>query len=175
MSLTNMFVQMEPFVSFWKELPTEFKDNVILSSKREAILNRLELEGLSLKDKALRLRDEPTSGRGKRDPIDRIRARLLYVALYRKRQELYGRIREGGHRRNLNKHSRELAQAVRESGLITDSADDIRTHLATWIHRGARYDALASELGGLGTLVLLPEDISDTMYVNTRIMDFSFT
>jgi hypothetical protein len=60
--MSTNFVQMEHFVNVWKELPTEFKDNILLSSERESILRRLELEGLSFGGKTLR--DEPAGAKG---------------------------------------------------------------------------------------------------------------
>ena len=63
--------------------------------------------------------------------------------------------------KRLGRHMKdELVRVIAQSGLVRDSSVEIKEFSAKWASAGARYSQLALELGGLGSLMLLPEDIT---------------
>jgi hypothetical protein len=59
----------------------------------------------------------------------------------------------------------DLADSIKQSGLVKDDSQHIQDNLAGWAALGERYQLLADDLGGLGILVLLPEETAEYMYV----------
>ncbi|KAL4755793.1 uncharacterized protein BDW70DRAFT_165121 [Aspergillus foveolatus] len=86
----------------------------------------------------------------KRQTLDRIRLRLLYVALYRVKQEV-----QPGHQYEYYDPT-FIAQAIFQSGCFDDQLDVITSKVRTWISLGERYNLIAEDLEGLGALYILP-------------------
>ncbi|KAL2801897.1 hypothetical protein BJX63DRAFT_438376 [Aspergillus granulosus] len=87
----------------------------------------------------------------KRQSLDMIRLRLLYVALYRVKQEA-----RPGHQYEYYDPT-FIAQAIFQTGCVNDQLDVIIAKVRTWISLGGRYDLIAEDLEGLGALCILPD------------------
>ncbi|KKZ66989.1 hypothetical protein EMCG_07320 [[Emmonsia] crescens] len=69
-----------------------------------------------------------------------------------------------GHSR-LHTSAREIiVSSLLRSGLVDDDALAIDRNFGEWASRGERYEALAAAFGGLDSLTVLPDDISDTFW-----------
>lgn len=92
----------------------------------------------------------------RRYAADRIRRRLLYV-VFSSIKELFGRTR-------LRKTTLEkFTQIINKSGLVDASSDVVKERIGTWASRGDKYKLLACDLGGLGSLFLLPDNVGDSL------------
>lgn len=80
--------------------------------------------------------------------------RLLYV-LFALLKKIFGRVRLKG------SILKEFASCIRESGLTDEASEDIQKNLGKWASHGERYALLAAQLGGPGSLLLLPKDIDN--------------
>ncbi|RAL06638.1 uncharacterized protein BO97DRAFT_22326 [Aspergillus homomorphus CBS 101889] len=56
-----------------------------------------------------------------------------------------------------------MVEVIGISGLVEDSKDIIREKLVAWTDKGKRYALLARDLGGLGSLLVLPGDIPESV------------
>ena len=56
-----------------------------------------------------------------------------------------------------------LAQTITCSGLVKDDVGIVEERLGDWATRGERYELLAKKLNGGGILLVLPENIGDSM------------
>lgn len=91
----------------------------------------------------------------KRYAADRVRRRLVYV--------MFSFIKEQSGRTRLRDTTLEgFAQIILRSGLVDTPPETIKGQLGTWASRGDKYRLLANDLGGLGSLFLLPEDFGDS-------------
>ncbi|KAL2826013.1 hypothetical protein BJY01DRAFT_262477 [Aspergillus pseudoustus] len=86
-----------------------------------------------------------------RQTVDTIRLRVLYVALYRVKQELQPEHKYDYYISNY------IAQAVLKAGCVDHQPDVINANVRLWINYGERYHLIANDLGGLGALYLLPD------------------
>ncbi|KAE8155281.1 hypothetical protein BDV25DRAFT_135028 [Aspergillus avenaceus] len=89
--------------------------------------------------------------------ICNIRLRLFYVFFNRLKQK----IQPQGF---WNDAVTYLAQIICRSGLVNDSMKVIQDKVTTWVERGGRYELLANDLGGLGSLLVLPEDVPESVW-----------
>lgn len=91
-----------------------------------------------------------------RSEVHAIKYRFVLVTFYRLTKKFQRQFRFHAHDDVLKVlvHS-QLFNGLEESGL-SDKLKD-------WKRAGARYDQIAEELGGMGSLILLPEDVSTTM------------
>ncbi|GLA67156.1 hypothetical protein AtubIFM54640_010133 [Aspergillus tubingensis] len=80
-----------------------------------------------------------------------IRLRLLYVALYRVKQELQPEHQYDYYVSNY------IAQAIFQAGCVDHQPDVINANVRSWINLGERYHLIAEDLGGLGALYILPD------------------
>lgn len=90
-----------------------------------------------------------------------IRLRFFYVLFFRLKQSIQPK-RLCADVINL------LVRIIYHSGLVKDSKDVVEKKLVTWTDRGERYELLAKDLGGLGSLLVLPDDIPESVYVLWR-------
>lgn len=88
--------------------------------------------------------------------VCKIQQRILFV-LFSRLKDRFGRDRL--HSDVLIKFSRIILR----SGLVEGDEGVIERRLGDWACLGTRYDLLASDLGGLGSLILLPDDIGDSL------------
>ncbi|RAL03194.1 uncharacterized protein BO80DRAFT_470879 [Aspergillus ibericus CBS 121593] len=93
----------------------------------------------------------------KKKDLNIIRLRLLYVLFHRLNLETQRRFGQAV--------SDRLAQIIHASGLVTDTLETVEGRLGSWIDRGARYELLANDLGGLGVLFVLPDDVPESVWV----------
>lgn len=89
-----------------------------------------------------------------------IRLRFLYVSFFRLKESIQPEERLCTDVISL------MVQTIYNSGLVKDSKDVVAKKLVNWTDRGERYDLLAKELGGLGSLLVLPDDIPESVYVS---------
>jgi hypothetical protein len=90
--------------------------------------------------------------------VNRVRRRVLLVFFYR--------LKVGSNLKRLKPGSpvlQYLAQTITCSGLVGDDVGIVEGRLADWATRGERYELLAEGLKGCGSLLVLPEDIGDSM------------
>lgn len=97
----------------------------------------------------------------KSSDFNTIRLRFLYVLFFRLKQSIQPK------RLCANVISL-LVQIIYHSGLVKDSKDIVEKKLVTWTDRGERYELLAKDFGGLGSLFVLPNDIPESVYVSWR-------
>ncbi|KAL9101086.1 MAG: hypothetical protein Q9163_003616 [Psora crenata] len=98
----------------------------------------------------------------KSQTANQIQRRILVVVIHRLKKKLCVKLR-----RDAFHH---IALKIHQSGLVRENQESILTNLNTWAKAGARYDALATDLGGLGSLTLLPDDIGPTVWEVTLPM-----
>ena len=89
-----------------------------------------------------------------------IRLRFLYVSFFRLKESIQPEERLCTDVISL------MVQTIYNSGLVKDSKDVVAKKLVNWTDRGERYDLLAKELRGLGSLLVLPDDIPESVYVS---------
>lgn len=94
----------------------------------------------------------------RKQTVDRLRRRILLVALHRLLQKFHRETVAG-------EALTELASAVLQSGLAGEDRDVITAELSNWTKKGRRYNALADGLRAVGSIVLLPYEIGDSMQV----------
>lgn len=82
----------------------------------------------------------------------RIQRRFLLVVISRFKKKLCTRLHGDA----------EQHIALTMCQLVKENYDSILKNLTRWASAGARLDQLATDLGGLGSLMLLPDDICDT-------------
>jgi hypothetical protein len=174
------------FIAFWRALPPDFKSNVYncsrgtqkrartrlapnikLSPQVEPIFNEWKVDYLQfyaqIEGAGFEPEQSPLAGAYSflcrvetRYTMDRIRKRLLYV--------VFSRLKMAFHRTQLRGNIlTQFARLIRQSGLIDESLEDIEERVGTWACRGDRYQLLSDDLGGLGALILLPQDIGDSV------------
>ncbi|KAL2801968.1 hypothetical protein BJX63DRAFT_441608 [Aspergillus granulosus] len=90
--------------------------------------------------------------------LDRVRLRLLYVAFYRLKQDQH----PGSQYEYYD--PTPIAQAIFETGSIKDPLETILVKVRTWIGYGERYSLLATDLGGLGVLYILPDIAGESLW-----------
>lgn len=83
--------------------------------------------------------------------VNQILRRILAVVIHRLGRKLCTRLH--------GKALHHMTLKISQSGLVEENHQSILTKLNTWANAGARYDTLAKDLGGLGALILLPDDI----------------
>ncbi|PGG99120.1 hypothetical protein AJ79_08684 [Helicocarpus griseus UAMH5409] len=88
---------------------------------------------------------------------DRVRRRLLYV-VFSFIKDLSGRTRLRG------PILEKLVQIIIQSGLVDASSEDVAGKLGSWSTRGDKYRSLAGDVGGLGSLFLIPETYPDSFW-----------
>ncbi|KAK2757197.1 hypothetical protein FQN54_004711 [Arachnomyces sp. PD_36] len=87
----------------------------------------------------------------------KIRGRLSLIPL--------ARLKAKFNEERLNATSHDgFADIITNSELITDNKDAISGRIRAWINAGGRYESLASELGGLGSLCCLPDEVGDSIW-----------
>lgn len=88
--------------------------------------------------------------------VDAIRWRFYLVGFYKLKQELGKSL--------LRSEARDaFFDRIVSSNMIDDPPDTVKKNCTTWANAGGRYEKIASELGGMGVLILLPEDIPRNM------------
>lgn len=90
-----------------------------------------------------------------------IRLRIFYVLFFRLKQSIQPK-------RLCADVITLLGRIIYHSGLVKDSKEVVERKLVTWTDRGERYELLAKDLGGLGSLLVLPDDIPESVYVSWR-------
>ncbi|KAL2005973.1 hypothetical protein VTN00DRAFT_9627 [Thermoascus crustaceus] len=93
----------------------------------------------------------------KQQNLHNIRLRLLYIAFYRLKQAIQPR-------GLWNDTSYFLAQTIKHSSKVDDTLENIWNNIKIWIDRGERYTLLAKDLGGLGALLILPDNIKESVW-----------
>lgn len=93
----------------------------------------------------------------KQQDLDRIRLRLFYVSFYRLKMEIQP-ARQGNYDAGIF-----IARAILASGPVNDSFDVIQRRVRDWISLGDRFSLLARDLGGLGSLYILPNSGGESM------------
>ncbi|KAL2005517.1 hypothetical protein VTN00DRAFT_2728 [Thermoascus crustaceus] len=89
--------------------------------------------------------------------LNTIRLRLIFVVFYRVKQAIEPR-------GLCYEASYFLARIINRSSIINDALKDIEKNVRSWINYGQRYELLAEDLGGLGTLFILPKDIAESVW-----------
>lgn len=95
----------------------------------------------------------------KENDIGPIRLRFHYLLFYRLKE----RIQPKGIWKDAISF---MVDVIRVTGLVKDTEEEIRRRLMFWSDRGKRYDLLAKDLGGLGSLLVLPDDIPESVYAH---------
>lgn len=93
----------------------------------------------------------------KQQGLYRIRLRLFYVSFYRLKMEI-----QPAHQDHYGA-SIFLARAILASGPVNDSFDVIQRKVRDWMNLGDRFSLLARDLGGLGSLYILPNEGGESM------------
>ena len=84
----------------------------------------------------------------------RIQRRFLLLVISRFKKKLCTRLHGDA--------EQHIALTICQSGLVKENGDSILKNLTRWASAGTKLDQLATDLGGLGSLMLLPGDICDT-------------
>lgn len=84
--------------------------------------------------------------------VDPIRWRFYLLALYHSKQNLAKRVLRAS-------SEDEFINMVVDSDLVDEPRENVKQNCTAWANAGRRYEMIATELGGKGILILLPEDI----------------
>jgi hypothetical protein len=166
-------------LSFWIELPAEFKAKLPVEAdvvtENAEVRTRTRPHRLGASQEMIKLsptikpffeqwRNSPSHFYtrtgfelgGRHNSVDRVRARVLCLIFCNcttaalKRSLLRGTI------------ALQLAGVIHQSKLIDDSLEVIQNNLGMWVGRGRRYRRLVEGLGA-GSLILLPNDVSESL------------
>jgi hypothetical protein len=93
--------------------------------------------------------------------LGKIRLRICYVVFFRLKNSV-----QPGNQYQYDDASMFIARLIAASGCV-DPLSHIERRVRHWVGLGERYSLIANDLGGLGTLYLLPDKGGESMYVAT--------